>query len=110
MSYDFDLADRIRMHLPFSPEISERKMFGGLCFMQNGHMTCGVIKSELMVRVGPNNYEHCLALPGARKMDFTGKPLRGMVYVDEDAITDDIKLLEWLHYSLDFTASLPPKK
>lgn len=109
MAYDSNLAARIRDLLPAAPDLSERKMFGGLCFMYHGHMLCGVIKNDLMARVGPEQYAHCLTLPGAREMDFTGKPLKGMVYVAEDAVQDDEVLFDWIQYALNFNETLEPK-
>jgi len=84
MAFDEGLAERIRDHTETDPSISERKMFGGLCFMSGGNMCFGVLGSEIMVRVGPDAYAAALELPHAREMDFTGRSMRGMVYVDAD--------------------------
>jgi len=84
-------------------------MFGGLCFMTNGNMCFGIVGSELMVRVGADSYDEALALPHAREMDFTGRSMRGMVYVAEDGIAEDDDLAEWLRRGLDYAVSLPPK-
>ncbi len=84
-------------------------MFGGLCFMSGGNMCFGIVGDELMVRVGPDRYEDLLAEPHAREMDFTGRALRGMVYVDPDGITEDPDLRRWLDRGLEFARSLPPK-
>jgi len=81
MSYDEKLANRVRNCLKGKRGVSERKMFGGLCFMINGNMCCGVEKENLMVRVGPEQYKAALAKPHTRRMDFTGRPLKGFVYV-----------------------------
>ena len=109
MAYDEHLADRIRGNLAGHMGISERKMFGGLCFMLNGNMVCGVAKDDLMLRVGPAAYEETLALEGAREMDFTGKPLKGMVFVDAAFAAEDDDLAGWIARALQFAASLPPK-
>lgn len=79
MAYDERLAERVRKSLVRRRGISEKKMFGGLCFLANGHMCRGVIGKDLVVRVGPKAYEASLKTPGARPMDFTGRPLRGLV-------------------------------
>ena len=84
-------------------------MFGGLCFMLQGNMSFGVVGSELMVRVGPDSYAEALALPHAREMDFTGRSMRGMVFVSERGISQDEDLENWLQRGLVFAESLPPK-
>lgn len=109
MAYDEVLADRVRSRLSERPDFSERKMFGGLCFMLGGHMCCGVVDRELMVRVGPDAYEDALAQPHARHMDFTGRPLNGMVYVGVEGIAARADLDEWVARAVAFAGSLPPK-
>lgn len=84
-------------------------MFGGLCFMVNGNMCFGVVGSELMVRVGPEAYEATVSLPHAREMDFTGRSMRGMVYVAEAGLSEDDDLEVWLDRGLRFASHLPPK-
>ena len=85
-------------------------MFGGLCFMSGGNMCFGVVGDEIMVRVGPDAYEGSLQLPHAREMDFTGRSMRGMVYVDSDGFTTDDDLETWLERGLRYARSLPPKR
>jgi TfoX/Sxy family transcriptional regulator of competence genes len=109
MTLDEGLAERVRDLTADQPDMSERKMFGGLCFMRSGNMCFGIVGSELMVRVGPDAYETSLALPNAREMDFTGRSMRGMVYVGEDGLSEDDNLSGWLDRGLDHTGSLPPK-
>ena len=77
--------------------------------MVAGHMSCGVSEDRLMARVGPNRYEQALTLPGARPMDFTGRPMRGFVFVDPEGIETRETLGKWVAMSLDFVRSLPPK-
>jgi hypothetical protein len=72
-------------------------------------MACGIVGEELMVRVGPDAYEDCLALPHAREMDFTGRSLRGMVYVAAAGIAEDGDLSAWAERGAAFAGSLPPK-
>ncbi len=109
MAYDEGLADRVRGALLPRPDIEEKKMFGGLAFMVGGHMCCGVIGDDLMVRVGRDAYEDALAAKGARPMDFTGRPLRGMVYVGSEGHRTDDALASWVRRGTDFVASLPPR-
>lgn len=109
MAYDEGLAERIRAALDGTAEVSERKMFGGLAFMVDNNMACGVLDDELMVRVGPDGYDHALARPGAREMDFTGRPMTGMVMVSGDAIAEDDDLAGWVERGAAFAGSLPPK-
>mgnify|MGYP001817440249 CR=1 FL=1 len=109
MAYDEDVAYRIRAALADQGSVTERKMFGGLAFMVNGHMCCGLAKGELMVRVGPEQYADSLAQPHAREMDFTGRPMKGFVYVDEAGYETDQDLQAWVDRGLLFVTGLPPK-
>lgn len=110
MSYDKGLAQRIREQLINRPDVEEKKMFGGLCFMISNHMCCGIVEGRLMARVGPEAHEQCLVKTHARKMDFTGKPMKGMIYVDPEGLSTDKELKEWISICLEFVESLPPKK
>ena len=109
MAYDETTAFRIREALADQTGVTEKKMFGGLAFMVNGHMCCGLAKGELMVRVGPDQYEECLAQPHAREMDFTGRPMRGIIYVESDGYESDEELRAWVERGLAFVTGLPPK-
>ena len=109
MPFDEGLAQRVRDLTQAELSLSERKMFGGLCFMSSGHMCFGVLGDEIMVRVGPDAYEEALQLPNAREMDFTGQSMRGMVYVGSEGIAEDGQLEVWLRKGLSYTCSLPPK-
>ena len=109
MAFDEGLAERIRDHIADDLLMSERNMFGGLCFMSSGNMCFGVIGSDLLVRVGPESYAASLALAHVREMDLTGRPLRGMVLVDSGGLSEDDSLRAWLDRGLDFTDTLPPK-
>jgi len=84
-------------------------MFGGLCFMVSGHMTLGTLGSDLCVRIGKDNHDTWVTEPGARTMDFTGRPMRSMLVVSSDAIADDAVLEAWVDRALGFVATLPPK-
>lgn len=109
MAYDLELADRIRRHLAGAPALTEKKMFGGLCFMVNGHMVCGPVKEGLMVRVGPDGYDEALAQPNARPMAFTGRTMRGFVEIDAADLEDDAVLADWVDRGVAHALSLPPK-
>ena len=109
MAFDEGLAERVRGLTSDQPDMYEQKMFGGLCFLQQGNMCFGIVGSELMVRVGVDAYDDALALPHAREMDFTGRSMRGMVYVAEDGISEDDDLTVWLRKGIALAESLPPK-
>ena len=81
MAYDEDLADRVRAVFAGRPGVREQKMFGGLCFMLDGNMACGILGSELVVRVGKENLEDALSQPHSRPFDMTGRSMRSFVYV-----------------------------
>jgi TfoX-like protein len=114
VAYDTDLAKRVRAALHRATARTalpqEIKMFGGLCFTVDGHMCCGVIGHDLVVRVGPTRFLAALAEPHARPMDFTGRPLKGFVYVGPAGCRRPADLANWIRRSLAFAGSLPPKK
>jgi len=109
MVYSESLAERLRKALAAEPGVEEKRMFGGLCFLVAGHMALGIVGDELMVRVGKEGYAEALAQPHAREMDFTGRPLAGMVYVGVDGIAREHDLARWLDRGVAHARSLPPK-
>ncbi len=109
MAYDEELAERIRSALAGREDVVERKMFGGLAFMLGGHMCCGVVEDELVVRLGPERAEAALGRPHTRPMDFTGRPLKGFVFVTAQGVRTDAALRRWVEQATDFAASLPRK-
>ena len=109
MPYDEVLADRLRERLQACSDVVEKRMFGGLAFMVGGHMCCGVTRDDLMVRVGPDDYGAALDEPHVREMDFTGRPLRGFVYVSPEGIDLDRDLDGWVARAVRFASSLPRK-
>jgi len=109
VAYDEKLATRIREAFGLAAGVSERKMFGGIAFMLDGHMCVGVIADELMVRVGPAQYEKALAEPHARPMDFTGRPLAGFIYVAAAGIKTKATLARWIERGRQFVTTLPAK-
>lgn len=103
MAYDESLADRIRWALEESGKVFEEKqMFGGLAFMVDGKMCLGVVNDALMARVDPENYENLLEQKGARPMDFTGRPMKGFLFVDPDGIASEAELGQWVQRCLDY--------
>ncbi|MBS7690523.1 TfoX/Sxy family protein [Pseudomonas lalucatii] len=109
MAYDEGLAERLREALQGQADITERKMFGGLAFLARGHMFVGILGDVLMARVGPSSYAQALALPYVREMDFTGKPMRGYVFVEPPGFAEDEDLAAWVQRCHRFVQSLPPK-
>ncbi|MBM3943243.1 MAG: TfoX/Sxy family protein [SAR202 cluster bacterium] len=109
MAYSEALAERVRQAVSNQPAVTERKMFGGLAFMHAGNMFCGVLGDQLMVRVGPDAYDAALAQPHARPMDFTGRPMRGMVYVAPQGCRSAADLEQWVQQGLAFARGLPGK-
>jgi len=109
VAYDEALAARVRARLAKARGLAERRMFGGLCFLVNGHMCAGIVGPTLMLRVGPERYADALARPHAREMDFTGRPLKGMIYVDPPGIAGRAALERWLDLALGFVQSQPAK-
>lgn len=110
LAYDLDLAQRIRDALAGNPAVTEKKMFGGVAFLRHGLMFVGVSGSSLMARVGPDNHDDALRRAHVRPMDFTGKPMKGYVYVDAPGIERAEDLGAWLDRSQAFVVTLPPKK
>ena len=109
MAFDEGLAERIRDVLVKTPRITERRMFGGVAFLADGHMFLGLIGDVLMARVGPENYAAALKRKHVREMDFTGKPMKGYVYVDPAGLAGDEELEEWVMRCRAFVRTLPPK-
>ena len=110
MSFDEGLAERLRKILQSDRNVTEKKMFGGLAFMSRGYMFVGILGDTLMARVGPANYQKALSRTRVREMDFTGKPMKGYVFVDPPGFEDDSHLLEWVQQCKLFVRTLPPKK
>ena len=109
MAYDEAVAGRIREALAGTPDVGEKKMFGGIAFMVRGNMCCGVISDRLMLRVGPKGYETALSRPHTKPMDFTGRPMKGMVYVEPAGFASPMDLKKWVERAMEFTLSLPAK-
>lgn len=110
MAYSEQLAERIRDALDGRPEVVERKMFGGIAWMLEGNMACGVIGEDLLVRLAREEAGAALAEESVGLMQFTGRrPMRGFVLVDGGAVAEDDELGRWVDAGADFALSLPPK-
>lgn len=110
MAYDEGLAERIRDVVIDLHSVEEKKMFGGIAFMLRDYMFCGVINDILMARVGPDNYASALTKPDVSEMDFTGRSMKGYVYVAPEGIESDTELTYWVKLCAEFVTTLPPKK
>ncbi|WP_422090532.1 TfoX/Sxy family protein [Tenacibaculum ovolyticum] len=103
MAYNEFLSDRIAQFFNESNvHFYEKKMFGGLCFMVNDKMCVAVIRDEVMARIDPNIYDDCLQRKGCKEMNFTGKPMKGFVFLTEEAIDLDEDFRDWLQLALDY--------
>jgi TfoX/Sxy family transcriptional regulator of competence genes len=109
MAYNEKLAQRIRELLTTHVGITERKMLGGVSFIILGNMFCGVVRDSLVVRIGPDSYERALAEPHARQMDFTGRPIKSMVFVSPEGYESEDALKKWVQSGMQFALSLPSK-
>lgn len=103
MAFDEQLADRVREMISAThPITEEKKMFGGLCFMVDNKMCVGVEQERLMVRLDPAKYDDLLEKEGCRPMDFTGRVMKGYVFVDIDSLNTKIKLAYWIQLALEY--------
>ncbi|HSD24270.1 MAG TPA: TfoX/Sxy family protein [Solirubrobacterales bacterium] len=109
MAYDEDLAERVRELLSPRGAVKELRMFGGVGFTIAGNMAVGVIQEDLIVRLDPEDAEKALAEDGVREFDFTGRPMKGWVFVSPEGTSDDEGLGEWVEAGAGYAASLPPK-
>jgi TfoX/Sxy family transcriptional regulator of competence genes len=115
MVYDEILAGRVRALLGGLPGLgnppgfTEKKMFGGVAFLMNGNMACGISKTALIVRVGPAHYSQALHEPFTSEFDITGRPMRGWVSVSPDGCRSEADLFRWIKRGVTFARSLPPK-
>ena len=109
MAYSEELADRVRAVFAGRSGVREQKMFGGLAFMLNGNMACGVLGDELVVRVGKEGLDDALSQLHSRPFDMTGRPMRSFVYVAAEGIATNGRLKEWVGRGVSLAESLPPK-
>jgi TfoX/Sxy family transcriptional regulator of competence genes len=103
MAYDEKLADRTREIIALTHKnVEEKKMFGGLCFMVNDKMCVGVETDRLMVRFDPSKYDEIIEMEGCSPMDFTGRVMKGFVFVDINALNTKKKLAYWINLALEY--------
>jgi hypothetical protein len=108
MAYDEDLADRVRDALPSDTDVTERKMFGGLAFLLNGHMFVGIVGNQLMVRLGHEAAQRALGRDHVREMDFTGRPMKNMIFVQPAGLHGPA-LGQWITAATDHARTMPTK-
>jgi hypothetical protein len=109
MAFDEKLANRIRSSLGKRKGLTEKQMFGGIAFLFNGNMCCGVHQTELMVRLAPDETSKALAEPHTRRFDLTGRPMKGWILVKPAGLTTDAKLGKWVAVAVKYAESLPAK-
>lgn len=112
MAYDLKLADRIRESLSIDPklEVEEKEMMGGLTFMVNGKMCMGIIKDEMMCRIDPQLHEIVVEKQGCRTMDFTKRPMKGYVMIDDSGMKTKTDFEYWINLCLEFNSQAKPTK
>jgi len=110
MAYDEKLAQRIREVLKGTKKVAEKEMFGGVAFLLEGKMFVGIVKDDLMVRVGKENHDQAIAQKHTRTMDFTGKPMVGYVFVSPAGLKGRAALAKWVGMAKGFVATLPAKR
>ena len=109
MPFSQSLADRLRQAFGPGRGLVEKKMFGGLCFMLEGHMLVGIWKASLIVRVGPDQAAEALKQEHVREFDLTRRPMTGWVLVDPDGLDTDEQLNAWIEKAMRFVETLPRK-
>ena len=109
MVYDEALAGRVRAVVGQREDVVARRMFGGLAFLVNGHMACGIQGDRLVLRLGAQGAAAALREPHTAPMDFTGRALKSMIYVDAAATRREVDLRRWVGLAVSFAGRLPPK-
>lgn len=109
MPFDLSLAERVRAIVKRWPAVDEKKMFGGLCFLQHGNLVVGIWRDSLIVRVGPTLYEDALSEDFVTEFDVTGKPMKGWVMVLPEGVETDAQLHLWVERAARFVRTLPMK-
>jgi TfoX/Sxy family transcriptional regulator of competence genes len=102
MAFNENINDRIREAIADMPNVEEKHMFGGTCFMLNGKMCVGVVQDDMMCRIGPEAYEQALERKGCREMIFTGKPMKGYVFVSEEGMKSKKDFDYWIDLCIQF--------
>jgi len=110
MAYDEKVAERLSKVFSEHKGVAEKKMFGGIAYIYKDHMCVGIVDNMLMVRVGPEQYEKALSQKHVKPMDFTGRPMKGYVYVEPTGFKTEKSLKKWVEKGVTFVKTLPPKK
>ena len=110
MAYNEKVAERLNKVFAEHRGVVEKKMFGGIAYMYRDHMCVGIVEDMLMVRVGPDKYEDALSQNYVKPMDFTGRPMKGYVYVEPSGFKTEKSLKKWIELGIAFVSTLPPKK
>lgn len=110
MAYNEKIAIRIMECLVDVSNIEEKEMFGGIAFMIDGKMCIGVVKDDMMCRIDPDKYEEALEQRGCRPMDFTGRPMKGWVFIDEEGMKNKKDLDYWIGLALEFNKKVKKSK
>jgi TfoX/Sxy family transcriptional regulator of competence genes len=109
MPMNESIAAKIRAEVNNYPGVVEKRMFGGIGFMVNGNMACGVNGSDLIVRVGPDKSPTALARPHTKVFDMTGRPMLGWIRVEPNGFAAENDLKDWIKQGMEFALTLPPK-
>lgn len=110
MAYDELLADRVRERLAELPNVEEKAMMGGLTFMLNDKMCVGIIKDELMCRIDPELHEIVVEKTGCRTMDFTKRPMKGYIMIDDSGMKTKKEFNYWMELALEFNKKAKSSK
>jgi TfoX/Sxy family transcriptional regulator of competence genes len=111
MAYEIFLAERIlRTFMEMGVAVEEKKMMGGICYLVNGKMCAGIVRNKLMARIDPEIHDACLKKNGCHEMDFTGRPMRGFVFVEPEGIDTDAELSSWIRLCLDYNPKAKSSK
>jgi TfoX/Sxy family transcriptional regulator of competence genes len=110
MAFDEKLNNRIRETLSHLPNVEEKHLFGGTCYMVNGKMCVGVVGDEMMCQIDHGIYEEALERPGCREMDFTGKPTKGYVFVSHEGMKTKKQFDYWVNLCLEFNKKAKASK
>ena len=109
MAYDESIAAKVRTLIADEAGLTEKKMFGGIAFLIDGNMACGVNKEDLIVRLDPGEHQKALAERGARPFDLSGRPMQGWLSVGPDGYADDRDLVKWVERGVTYARNLPAK-
>jgi TfoX/Sxy family transcriptional regulator of competence genes len=110
MAYNEELVERVREELSGIRNVEEKKMMGGLTFMVNNKMCVGIVNDDLMARIDPDKYEKALARKGCREMDFTGRPMKGFVFVGPEGTKGKRDLTSWTELALEYNKKAKPSR